>query len=138
MAIYLAQTIKEERLRYPTRTNIKLYFSGFEVRLYSMSNRRELKKRLLSVLKEIEREGQYHGLKDYVRNLRQKSSLNGKEKFILSGSSAYLRRLQADRRSKSLGLVEFVPYDERDDRFEDVIVQTDYSAWDRSVGLFNL
>jgi len=103
-----------------------------------MSDRSEVKKRLLSVLKEIEREGQYHGLKDYVQNLKRKGYLNGKEKFILRGSSAYLRRLQAGRRSKSLGLVEFVPYDERQDRSEDVIVQTDYRAWDRSVGLFNL
>jgi len=99
-----------------------------------MSNRSELKNRLLSVLKEIERERQYRGLKDYVRNLKQKEYLNGKEKFILRGSSARLNRLQADRRSKSLGLVEFVPYDERDDRFEDV--QGDYRSWDRSVGLF--
>jgi hypothetical protein len=97
-----------------------------------MNQRSELKNRLLSVLKEIERERQYHGLKRYVRNLRQKSSLNGKEKFILSGSSAYLRRLQADRRSKYLGLVEFVPYDERGDMYEDVTVQSDFRAWDRT------
>jgi len=38
-----------------------------------MSDRSEVKKRLLSVLKEIEREGQYHGLKDYVQNLKRKA-----------------------------------------------------------------
>ena len=100
-----------------------------------MSNRRELKNRLLSVLKEIERERQYHGLKDYVRNLKRKGYLNGKETFYLRGSSARLNRLQADRRSMTLGLVEFVPYDDREDMYEDV--QGDFRAWDRTVGLFN-
>ena len=50
--------------------------------------------------------------------------------------SCSLNRLQADQRSRTLGLLEFVPYDEREDMYEDVIVQTDYGAWDRSVGLF--
>jgi len=126
--------LKKSVLDIQHELNIKLYKSGHRGTLSIMSNRSELKNRLLSVLKEIERERQYRGLKDYVRNLKQKEYLNGKEKFILRGSSARLNRLQADRRSKSLGLVEFVPYDERDDRFEDV--QGDYRSWDRSVGLF--
>ena len=112
---------------------IKLYFSGFEVRLSGMNQRKEETSKLLNVLKELERDEQYWGLKQYVRNLKLRSSLNGKKKFILRGSSARLNRLQADRRSKTLGLVEFVPYDEREDMYEDVIVQTDYRAWDRTV-----
>jgi hypothetical protein len=103
-----------------------------------MRNRKELTTRLLSILKELERDQQYRGLKRYVRNLKRKGylNLNGKEKFILRGATSRLNRLQADRNSKSLGLTEFVPYDEREDRYMDVTVKTDFRAWDRSVGLF--
>ena len=99
-------------------------------------NRRELTGRLLSVLKEIERERQYRGLKRYVRSLKQKSSLNGKEKVILRGATSRLNQVQADRRSKSLGLTEYIPYDEQEDRYMDGTVHTEYRAWDKSVGLF--
>ena len=80
-----------------------------------MNQPKELTARLLSILKELEREQQYHGLKDYVRNLKRKGYLNGKKKFLIRGATARLNWLQADRNSKSLGLTEFVPYDERED-----------------------
>ncbi len=101
-----------------------------------MSNRSELKNRLLNTLKELERDQQYRGLKQYIRNLKRKGSLNAKEKFILRGSKTRLNRLQADRRSKSLGLTEFIPYDEREDMYEDGTVQGEFRAWDKTVDLF--
>jgi len=101
-----------------------------------MSNTRELKTRLLSTLKELQRELQFRGLKDYVRSLERKGYLHGKEKFILRGATARLNRLQADRRASSLGLNEYIPYDERGDIAKDLTVQTDYRAWNRTVDLF--
>ena len=101
-----------------------------------MINRRELNQRLLSILKELERDQQYRGLKDYVRNLKRKGYLNGKKKFLLRGATARLNRLQADRRSRSLGLTEYIPYDGREDINKQMTVHRDYKAWDRTVELF--
>jgi hypothetical protein len=78
---------------------------------------------------------QYRGLKDYVRNQKAKRYLDGKERFILRGDTAYLKRLHADRRSKSLGLTEFAPYDERGCE-PDEQMQVGFLAFDRTVGLF--
>jgi len=93
---------------------------------------------LVMALKEIRRERQYRGLKRYVRNLqRRKPLLNGKEKFILKGAVAYLNRLQADRRARSLGLSEYVPYGERGDKPHRNIMPTDYRVWDRAMDSFH-
>ena len=99
-----------------------------------MNNRIEIKSRLLETLKELERELHYRITKEYVERLCQKEYLNGKEKFYLRGAKAYLRRIEADRRSKSLGLTPFIPYDERKDKY--VVIQGNYLSWDRSVCLF--
>ncbi len=100
-----------------------------------MSNLSEIMNRLLSTLKEIKREIQYQGLKQYVQNLKAKRYLNGKEKFYLRGAKAYIRRIEADRRSKSLSLIPFIPYDERQNKSEEI--QGSYLSWDRSVCLFD-
>ena len=86
------------------------------------------------MLKELKRETHYRGLKGYVQNLKQKEYLNGKDTFILRGATTYLRRIEADRRSKSLGLTNFIPYDERQEKY--VEIQGNYLSWDRSVYLF--
>jgi hypothetical protein len=99
-----------------------------------MNNYIEIKSRLLETLKELERELHYSGTKEYVESLRQKEYLNGKEKFYLRLAEANLRRIKAYRRSKSLGLIPFIPYDERQDKSEEI--QGNYLSWDRSVCLF--
>jgi len=96
-----------------------------------MNQRKELTTRLLSILKELERDQQYRGLKGYVRSLKQKSSLNGKKKYILKGATAYLKRLQADRKAKSLRLTPYTPYDEQVDE-PDEQTQASFLAWDRT------
>ena len=63
------------------------------------------------------------------------SKCSMKESYILRGATAYLKRLHADRRSKSLGLTEFVPYDERGCE-PDEQMQVGFLAFDRTVGLF--
>jgi len=100
-----------------------------------MSKRNEIIKNLHRTLKELEREMEYRWLKNYVQSLKQKEYLNGKESYILRGDTAYLKRLHADRRSKSLGLTEFVPYDERGCE-PDEQMQAGFLAFDRTVGLF--
>ena len=97
-----------------------------------MNNRKEMKTRLLNTLKALERELQYRGLEVYERRLQQKGSLNGKEKYTLRGVTARLNLLEADRRSRLLGLNEYIPYDERQDKFTDDIVHSNYRAWDRT------
>ena len=99
-----------------------------------MNNYIEMKSRLIETLKELERELHYRGTKDYVENLSQKEYLNGKQSFILRGATAYLRRIEADRRSVSLALTPFIPYDERQNKSEEI--QGSYLSWDRSVCLF--
>ena len=101
-----------------------------------MSKRNKIKENLLSTLNELEREMQYRGLKDYVQSQKAKRYLNGKESFILRGATTYLNRLQADRRSRSLGVTEYIPYDEQEDRYMDGTVQGDFKVWSRTVGLF--
>jgi hypothetical protein len=100
-----------------------------------MGNRRVLTNRLVSILRELERERSYHGLKRYVRSLKRKGFLNGKQKFILRGATARLKRLQADRRASSLGLTEYIPHDYQEAKLPDVTVKTDFRAWDTSLGI---
>ena len=91
---------------------------------------------LVSTLKELHRERQHQGLKRYVRNLHRKKPLNGKEKFILRGATAHLNRLQADRRSGTLGLVEYTPYHDREDMLPDGILHSNFRAWDIVIQAF--
>ena len=108
---------------------------ALKVKLYSMNYRKEVTARLLDVLKKLERKLQFQGLKKYLRSLKKKKPLNGKEKYILRGARARLRRLQYDRRSQTLGLREFRPCYERECE-PDELVQTDYLTWDKAVGFF--
>jgi len=80
---------------------------------------------------------QYRGLKDYVQNLKQKEYLNGKESYILRGATARLEGLEADRRSISLGLTPFIPYEDRPGKYKALIQGGSYISWDRSVCLFD-
>ena len=91
---------------------------------------------LIATLKELERERHYLGLKRYVHNLKRKRYLNGKEKFILKGATYYLKRLQLDRRAKSLGLMEYIPYNERRAQRTSWENLGDYRSWDRTVQSF--
>jgi len=100
-----------------------------------MNMRNEAINNLIETLKELEREMQYRGLKEFAQNLKQKEYLNGKEKFYLRGAAALLGRIEADRRSKSLSLIPFIPYDERQKEYEEI--HRSYLSWDRSVCLFN-
>lgn len=100
-----------------------------------MSKRNEIIKNLHRTLKELEREMDYQWLKNYVQNLKQKEYLNGKEIQRLQGATARLKGLKADRRSISLGLTHFIPYDERQNKSEEI--QRSFLSWDRSVCLFD-
>lgn len=95
--------------------------------------RKETINNLIGTLKQLERELHYRWLKDYVERLKQKQYLNGKESFILRGVKSNLKRIEADRRSISLGLTNFIPYDERQGEYEEI--HTSYLSWDRSVYL---
>ena len=79
---------------------------------------------------------EYRWLKNYVQSLKQKEYLNGKESYILRGATARLKGLKADRRSISLGLTHFIPYDKRRNEHKEMI-QGSYISWDRSVCLFD-
>ena len=109
-------------------------FIGRGGTLDKMSNCIEMTFILLETLRELNREVHYRGLKDYVQSLKQKEYLNGKQSFILRGALAYLRSIEVDRRSKSLGLIPFFPYDER--HYQAKELQGKYLSWYRSVGLF--
>jgi hypothetical protein len=100
-----------------------------------MNNCIEMKARLIEILKELERELHYRSTKEYVERRIHKEYLNGKEKFYLRLAEANLRRIEADRRSASLGLTPFIPYDERQNKSEEI--QGSYVSWDRSVCLFD-
>lgn len=97
--------------------------------------RNETINNLIGTLKQLERELRYRWLKDYVQSLKQKEYLNGKESFILRAVTANLKRIEADRRSISLGLTNFFPYDERQKEYKEI--HTSYLSWDRSVSLFD-
>ncbi|MCH7520032.1 MAG: hypothetical protein IH964_13560 [Candidatus Dadabacteria bacterium] len=101
-----------------------------------MSKRNEIIKNLHRTLKELEREMDYQWLKNYAQNLKQKEYLNGKEIQRLQGATARLKGLEADRRSISLGLTPFIPYDKRRNEHKEMI-QGSYISWDRSVCLFD-
>ena len=102
-----------------------------------MNNLAEVEQRLLETLKELKREVHYRGLMDYVRDLKKKEYLNGKESYILRGAAALLKRLEADRKSISLGLINFIPYFDRRDEPKEII-KGNYLSWDRSVCLLDM
>jgi hypothetical protein len=102
-----------------------------------MSKRNEIIKNLHRTLKELEREMDYQWLKNYVQNLKQKEYLNGKEIQRLQGATARLEGLEADRRSISLGLTPFIPYEDRPGKYKALIQGGSYISWDRSVCLFD-
>lgn len=112
-------------------------FNLTTIRLFVMNYRKEEITRLLNTLKDLHCDRQFRGLKNYVRHLKRKKPLNGKQKFILRGASAYLSRLQADRRAKSLGLTEYVPYDERELISQPILGTGDFRTWYRKVSLFS-
>ena len=60
---------------------------------------------------------EYRWLKNYVQSLKQKEYLNGKEIQRLQGATARLEGLEADRRSISLGLTPFIPYEDRPGKY---------------------